>query len=247
MLIKDLKIIVTGGARGMGRYFAETLAEQGAQVAVGDVDLDGLETLAKGIHRHELNVADEDSIVAFVDWAAEQMGGVTGLVNNAGIIRDGLLVRRDRKTGEVKSQATAELDAVFGVNLRGATLMVREVAAKMIAQDTPGVIVNMSSISRHGNRGQTAYVAAKAALAANTVTWGREFARYGIRVGAIAPGLIRTPMTEGMNQKALDAIQAQIPLRKMGEPADIWRAVQFIIECDYFTSRTMDVDGGYSF
>lgn len=247
MLIKDLKIIVTGGARGMGRYFAETLAEQGAQVAVGDVDLDGLETLVKGIHRHELNVADEDSIVAFVDWAAEQMGGVTGLINNAGIIRDGLLVRRDRKTGEVKSQATAELDAVFGVNLRGATLMVREVAAKMIAQDTPGVIVNMSSISRHGNRGQTAYVAAKAALAANTVTWGREFARYGIRVGAIAPGLIRTPMTEGMNQKALDAIQAQIPLRKMGEPADIWRAVQFIIECDYFTSRTMDVDGGYSF
>lgn len=89
-------------------------------------------------------------------------------------------------------------------------------------------------------------LAAKAALAANTVTWGREFARYGIRVGAIAPGLIRMPMTEGMNQKALDAIQAQIPLRKMGAPVDTWRAVQFIIECD-FTARTMDVDGGYSF
>ena len=247
MLINELKVIVTGGARGMGRYFAETLAEQGAQVAVGDVDLAGIETLPKGIHRQVLNVADEDSIIGFVAWAAEQMGGVTGLINNAGVIRDGLLVRRDRRTGEVKAQATAELDAVLGVNLRGATLMVREVARQMITQDTPGVIVNMSSISRHGNRGQTAYVAAKAAMAANTVTWGREFARYGIRVGAVAPGLIRTPMTAGMNQQALDAIQAQIPLRRMGEPVDIWRAVQFIIECDYFTARTMDVDGGYSF
>ncbi|MGK0362839.1 MAG: 3-oxoacyl-[acyl-carrier protein] reductase [Bradymonadia bacterium] len=215
--------------------------------AGGAVAAPGMQTLPEGIHRHVLNVAEEDSITTFVDWAAAQMGGVTGLINNAGIIRDGLLVRRDRKTGEVKAQSTAELDAVLSVNLRGATLMVREVARHMITQDTPGVIVNMSSISRHGNRGQTAYVAAKAAMAANTVTWGREFARYGIRVGAIAPGLIRTPMTEGMNQKALDAIQARIPLRKMGEPVDIWRAVQFIIECDYFTTRTMDVDGGYSF
>jgi len=104
----------------------------------------------------------------------------------------------------------------------------------------------MSSVARHGNRGQSNYVAAKAALAANTVTWAREFGRYGIRVGAIAPGMIETPMTRGMNQKAREALVAAVPCGRIGEPEDIWRAVQFVIECDYFDGRTMDVDGGLS-
>lgn len=247
MNVQDLKMIVTGGAGGMGRFFAEELARRGAQVAVGDVDAAGLATLPEGIHRKALNVADDAAVVEFTAWAAEQMGGLNGLINNAGIIRDGLLVRKDRRTGEVKAQAVAELDAVFNVNLRGATLMVREVVTHMVQSESPGVIVNMSSISRNGNRGQTAYVAAKASLAANTVTWAREFARYGIRVGAIAPGLIETPMTAGMNQAALDKIKSAIPLRRMGKPVDIWQAVQFIVECDYFTGATIDVNGGYGF
>lgn len=247
MNITDMKMIVTGGAGGMGRFFAEELARCGAQVAVGDVDEAGLSTLPEGIHRKVLNVADDASVAEFTAWAAEQMGGLNGLINNAGIIRDGLLVRKSRRTGDVAAQPIAELDAVFNVNLRGATMMVREVVTHMVTHEAPGVIVNMSSISRSGNRGQTAYVAAKASLAANTVTWAREFARYGIRVGAIAPGLIETPMTAGMNQAALDQIKAAIPLRRMGAPVDIWRAVQFIVECEYFTGATIDVNGGYSF
>ena len=110
----------------------------------------------------------------------------------------------------------------------------------------PGVIVNMSSIARHGNRGQSNYAAAKAALAANTLTWAREFGAYGIRVGAIAPGMIETPMTHGMNQRARDALVEKVPVGRIGAPEDIWLGVRFVLECDYFNGRTIDVDGGLS-
>ena len=245
MELKDLKIIVTGGAQGMGAYFARRLAEAGAQVAAGDVNEAALAALPQGIHRRRLDVSDEADVKAFVAWAAGAMGGLNGLVNNAGIIRDGLLVKKDRATGEVTTLPRADWDAVIGVNLTGATLMVREVVAAMVRAGTrPGVVVNMSSVARHGNRGQSNYVSAKASLAANTVTWAREFAPFGVRVGAIAPGMIETPMTQGMNQKARDTVVAMIPVGRIGVPEDIWHALRFIVECDYFNGRCVDVDGG---
>jgi 3-oxoacyl-[acyl-carrier protein] reductase len=247
MQLKDLKVIVTGGAQGMGAHFATRLREAGAQVAVGDVNEERLAALPAGIHRRRLDVANEEDCTAFVDWAHGAMGGLNGLINNAGILRDGLLVKKDRATGEVKKLSTADWNAVIGVNLTGATLMVREVVAKMAQEgQRPGVIVNMSSIARHGNRGQSNYVSAKASLAANTLTWSREFAAFGIRVGAVAPGMIETPMTQGMNQKARDALVANIPVGRIGVPEDIWLAVRFVLECDYFNGRTLDVDGGLS-
>ncbi|MBU8900027.1 short-chain dehydrogenase [Corallococcus sp. H22C18031201] len=248
MQLKDLKIIVTGGAQGMGAHFATRIAEAGGQVAVGDVNEERLAALPAGIHRRKLDVSSEEDVTAFVQWAHGAMGGLNGLINNAGILRDALLVKKDRTTGQVKKLSTADWNAVIGVNLTGATLMVREVVAKMAETDQgPGVIVNMSSIARHGNRGQSNYVSAKAALAANTVTWSREFAPFRIRVGAVAPGMIETPMTQGMNQKARDALVASIPVGRIGVPEDIWVAVKFIIECDYFNGRTIDVDGGLNF
>jgi len=247
MKLSDLKIIVTGGASGMGAYFAHQLAAAGAQVAVGDVNEAGLNELPAGIHRRKLNVADPAECEAFVAWAFESMGGLNGLINNAGILRDGLLVKKDRTTGEVKKLSQADWDAVIGVNLTGATMMVREVVAKMVSADIkPGVIVNISSVARHGNRGQSNYVSAKAALAANTLTWAREFAAFGVRVGAVAPGMIETPMTKGMNQKARDELVSRIPVGRIGLPEDIWQAVRFVLECDYFSARTIDVDGGLS-
>ena len=184
-------------------------------------------------------------VSAFVDWAAEAMGGLNGLINNAGILRDGLLVKKDRTTGQVTRLTRDQWDAVIGVNLTGATFMVRDTVAKMVAtEQKPGVIVNMSSIARHGNRGQSNYVSAKAALAANTVTWAREFAPLGVRVGAIAPGMVETPMTQGMNQKAREAMVARIPVGRIGLPEDLWLAVKFVLECDYFNGGTIDVDGG---
>ena len=255
MKLEDLKIIITGGAQGMGRHFALRLAEAGAQVAVGDVNEVGLaETLEAGkaagkgkIHARRLNVADEADVAAFVTWAHGAMGGLNGLVNNAGILRDGLLVKKDRETDAIKTLTKEQWDAVITVNLTGATLITRDTVAKMVeTNQRPGVIVNISSVARHGNRGQSNYTAAKAALAANAVTWSREFASFGIRVGAVAPGMIETPMTQGMNQKARDGLVAAIPVGRIGLPEDIWLAVKFVLECDYFNGRCIDVDGGLS-
>lgn len=248
MNLKDLKIIVTGGAQGMGAHFANRLLEAGAKVAVGDVNETALASLPAGIKRKKLDVSNEADVVAFVDWAHQELGGLNGLVNNAGILRDGLLVKKDKTTGAVTKMSTEQFNAVIGVNLTGATMMVREVVAKMVStEQRPGVIVNMSSIARHGNRGQSNYVSAKAALAANTVTWSREFAPFGVRVGAVAPGMVETPMTAGMNQKALESFVEKIPVGRIGKPEDLWLAVKFILECDYFNGRTIDVDGGMGF
>jgi 3-oxoacyl-[acyl-carrier protein] reductase len=248
MQLKDLKVVVTGGAQGMGAHFAQRLLEAGAQVAVGDISEEKLAALPAGIHRRRLDVSNEEDCISFVSWAHQAMGGLNGLINNAGILRDALLVKKDKTTGQVKKLSTADWNAVIGVNLTGATFMVREVVAKMVeTEQKPGVIVNMSSIARHGNRGQSNYVSAKAALAANTVTWSKEFAPFGIRVGAIAPGMIETPMTQGMNQKARDALVANIPVGRIGVPEDIWVAVKFVLECEYFNGRTIDVDGGLAF
>jgi len=254
MKLADLKVIVTGGAQGMGRTFALELAGAGASVVIADVNEAGLaETVeaAKGkpgkLFARKANVADEAEVGALVDFAAKEMGGLNGLINNAGILRDGLLVRKDKETGAIKKMSKEQWDAVIGVNLTGATFMVRDVVAKMVETGTkPGVIVNMSSVARHGNRGQSNYTAAKSALAANTVTWAREFGPYGIRVGAVAPGMVETPMTQGMNQKARDALVAAIPVGRIGLPDDLWLAVKFVLECDYFNGRTIDVDGGLS-
>ena len=252
MELSSLKIIVTGAAQGMGAHFAKRLAEAGAQVAAGDVNEEGLAAVAAAtqglpgkVHTRRLDVSSEDDVAGFVEWAATAMGGLCGLINNAGILRDGLLVKKDRTTGEITKLTKAQWDAVIGVNLTGATLIARDTVAKMVATgQKPGVIVNMSSIARHGNRGQSNYSAAKAALAANTRTWAREFAPFGIRVGAVAPGMIETPMTQGMNQKARDALVAAIPVGRIGLPEDIWLAVKFVLECDYLNGFTIDVDGG---
>jgi len=251
MKLDSLKIIVTGAAQGMGAHFARRLAEAGAQVAAGDVRDDLLAEVASSvagpgkIHTRKLDVSNESEVASFVDWAHGAMGGLNGLINNAGILRDGLLVRKDRTTGAVTKMSAEQFNAVIGVNLTGATFMVRDTVAKMVeTEQRPGVIVNMSSVARHGNRGQSNYVSAKAALAANAVTWAREFAPFGIRVGAIAPGMVETPMTQGMNQKARDQIVASIPVGRIGLPEDLWIAVKFVLECDYFNARTIDVDGG---
>ena len=256
MKLGDCKVIVTGAARGMGAHFALRLAQAGAQVAAGDVLTDGLAELAEAasrspeecpgaIHTRALDVTKEADIGAFVDWAHDAMGGLNCVISNAGILRDGLLVKRSRKTGEIVKMSAEAWQAVMDVNLTGATFVVRDAVAKMIENDQrPGVVIGMSSVSRYGNRGQSNYVSAKAALAANAVTWAREFAPYGIRAAAIAPGMIETPMTRGMRPEARDALVSGIPVGRIGEPEDIWLAVKFIIECGFFNGSVIDVHGG---
>jgi len=253
MKLEDAKMIVTGAAQGLGFHFSKRLCEAGASVSAGDVNEEGLARLSsecsgqKGkIFTRRLDVGNEADIAGFVDFASQSMNGLSGLVNNAGILRDGLLVKLDKETGKVVKLSRDQWQQVIDINLTGATLMVRDTVAKMVENKEKGVVVNMSSIARHGNRGQSNYAAAKAALATNTKTWSLEFAKFGVRVGAIAPGMIETPMTQGMNQKARDGLVAAIPVGRIGLPEDIWLAVRFIIECEYFNGRTIDVDGGLS-
>jgi 3-oxoacyl-[acyl-carrier protein] reductase len=151
MQLNQLKIIVTGAGSGMGAHFARRLHEAGATVAGGDLNEGGLAELPGPIHRRRLDVTDEKDCEAFVGWAFQAMGGLNGLVNNAAILKDGLLVKKDRETGLIKKLSYADWSSVIHVNLTGATLMVREVVAKMAAADQrPGVIVNMSSLARYG-------------------------------------------------------------------------------------------------
>jgi 3-oxoacyl-[acyl-carrier protein] reductase len=259
MKLEDLKIIVSGAASGMGRHFAVRLAEAGALVAIGDVNEPGLaETIALAgrgrgkVFARRLDVSSETDVAGFVDWAACVLDGPNALINNAGILRDGLLVKRDRATGEIQTLPKEQWDAVIGINLTGATLLARDTVARIAASvggaavggASRGVVVNMSSVARYGFRGQSNYSAAKAALAAITRTWALEWAPFGVRCGGVAPGMVETPMTRGMNPKARDALVAAVPVGRIGEPEDLWLAVKFVLECDYFNARTIDVDGG---
>ncbi|MCA9668882.1 MAG: SDR family NAD(P)-dependent oxidoreductase [Myxococcales bacterium] len=252
MKLNDLKIIVTGAASGMGRYFTQQLAAEGASVAAWDLSEEGLAAVAeenKGaagtVKTFVANVADEKQVVAAIKASGDGLGGLNGLINNAGIFRDGLLVKVDKKSGDVKKMSLEQWQSVIDVDLTGPFLATRELAAYMIENKIkPGVIVNMSSVSRSGNMGQSNYSAAKAGLVADTKLWGHELARYGIRVGAIAPGFVRTPILDAMRPEVLEKMVQGVPLRRVGEPHEIYLGVKFIIECDYFTSRCLDIDGG---
>ena len=252
MRLDETRIIITGAASGMGRHFAMGFCQDGASVAAMDVNAEGLEVLATearglpgSMRTYVGSVANEQDAIKIVARASEDLGGVNALVNNAGIFRDGLLVKKDRKTGEVKKLSLKNWQAVIDVDLTGPFLMTREVCAQMLEKDIkPGVIVNISSVSRHGNMGQSNYSAAKAGLVADTRLWANELARFGIRVGAVAPGFVRTPILEGMRPEMLEKMLGQVPVRRLGEPEELYRGVKFIVENDFFTARCLDLDGG---
>ncbi|MBX2804181.1 MAG: SDR family oxidoreductase [Myxococcales bacterium] len=247
MELTDVRAVVTGGASGMGRTFVTELARAGATVHTADVNADALAALAEetGASTSVADVSSEADVERLFDEAEVAMGSANVLINNAGITRDGLLVKRDRKTGAVVKMPKAHWDAVIAVNLTGPFLCMRRFAERALEHGLPqSVAIQMSSISRAGNPGQTSYSAAKAGLAADTALWAKELGRYGMRVGAIAPGFIRTPMVEAMRPDALEKVLAPVPLRRLGEPEEIWQAVRFIVQCDYFTGRVLEVDGG---
>lgn len=242
-------IAITGGGRGLGLQMATSLVEAGARVALIDIDQALVEQAAAQLRDqghaargYTCNVADEASVQALFDQLKQDEPQLDGLVNNAGILRDGLLVRV--KDGDVQTMTLAQWQAVIDVNLTGVFLCGREAAAWMVAGQTPGVIINISSISQAGNMGQTNYSAAKAGVTAMTVTWAKELARYGIRVAGIAPGFIETEMTGSMKPEALERVKQSVPLNRVGQPDNIARAVTFILTNDYYSGRILEVDGG---
>jgi 3-oxoacyl-[acyl-carrier protein] reductase len=243
-------ILVTGAGRGIGRALALHFAAKGANLALLDTnaaDLDESRARCTGLgvtsRAYVASVADEDSVIRTFDQVTADFGGLDGLVNNAGIVRDAMLVRvRDGRV--IGKMTLADWQAVIDVNLTAVFLCAREAALRMIERARRGVIVNISSICKAGNLGQTNYSAAKAGVAAMTVVWAKELARYGIRVGAVAPGFTRTPMVESMKPEALAKMTAPIPLGRLGEPEEIAHAVGFVFENDLFTGRCVEVDAG---
>ncbi len=251
MDINGKVVVITGAGRGLGRGMATAFAAKGAKVAVVDLNeediaatvaqCEALGTQAKG---YKVNVAKEDEVETLFENVVTDFGALHGLINNAGITRDGLLVKF--KDGQVQGKMTLQQwQAVIDVNLTGVFLCGREAAAKMLELGVEeGVIVNISSLARHGSFGQSNYSAAKSGVAALAEVWAKELARYNIRTGAIAPGTINTDMIAAMKPEARERLVKAVPLGRMGEPEHIAQAALFLFENDYMTGRVIEVDGG---
>ncbi|MFT4939302.1 MAG: 3-oxoacyl-[acyl-carrier protein] reductase [Paraglaciecola sp.] len=250
MNLKDKVIAITGAAQGLGRAMAEEFAKQGAHIALLDMQEDALkaavtELTSYGIKAQYfvLNVADEQQVENTFKQVAESFGQLNGLINSAGIMRDGMLLKvKDGKV--VDKMSHKQFQSVMDVNVTGTFLCSREAATQMIETASKGVIINLSSVSRAGNMGQTNYSASKAAVATMTVSWAKELARYGIRTGCIAPGLAETPMAAQMRPEFREMFINSVPLKRLADADELAHAAKFIFENDYFTGRTLELDGG---
>ncbi len=233
--------LVTGGARGIGFAIGEALAEAGARVALVDLDLEACQSAAERLpgegHRgYRSDVSDPEAVKSMVARVEAELGGVDILVNNAGITRDNLLLR-------MKDE---EWDQVIQVNLKGALNMTRAICKGMMKR-RKGAILNVASvIGLMGNAGQANYAASKAGLIGFTKSVARELASRGVRCNAVAPGFIQTAMTEALSPEAVEGLQSQIPMGRLGDPEDVAKVVRFLAgpSASYITGQVLVVDGG---
>ncbi|MEJ2384639.1 MAG: SDR family oxidoreductase [Xanthomonadales bacterium] len=242
-------IAITGAGGGLGAGMARRFAAQGARLALLDFRADLLDGLVAELGLDDTDclavscdVSDETAVDDAFGKIAQHFGGLDVLVNNAGITRDALTLKfRDGE--RVSRMSLDDWKAVIDVNLTGVFLCGRAAAEHMVRAGQGGLIVNISSISRAGNMGQANYSATKAGVAAMTVTWAKEFARYGIRVNTVSPGFIGTEMVRSMKPEALAKLTAMIPAGRIGEPDEIAQTVQFLVENDFVNGRNIEVDG----
>lgn len=249
MNLRESVIVITGAGQGLGQMMAVTLAQAGADLALLDMNEQGLLDTQKQCHMlsakaiyYVMDVTNEAQVVKTFEDIVIDFGHVDGLINNAGILRDGLLVKV--KDGQISKMSLEQFDTVMNVNVTGTFLCGREAAVKMIETKRKGVIINISSVARAGNIGQTNYSASKAAVATMATSWARELARYGIRAAAIAPGIVHTAMADQMKPEAIERLKQMVPVGRMGEPGEIAHAAKYILGNDYFTGRVLEIDGG---
>lgn len=249
MNVEQSVIAITGAAGGLGAAMAHRFAAEGARLALLDFHSEALADFASGLDADAQNVlalpcdvSKESDVDDAFRKTADHFGKLDVLVNNAGITRDALTLKfRD---GELVSRMSLEdWQAVIDVNLTGVFLCGRAAAEHMIRAGNGGLIINISSISRAGNMGQANYSATKAGVAAMSVTWAKEFARYHIRVNTISPGFIGTEMVRAMKPEALAKIAAMVPAGRIGEPDEIAHTAQYLVENDYVNGRNIEVDG----
>ncbi|MBN1354618.1 MAG: 3-oxoacyl-[acyl-carrier-protein] reductase [Candidatus Omnitrophica bacterium] len=243
MVLKGKISIITGGARGIGLSIARTFAEQGSDVAICDVNPDVLETSKKELETTGRNVLAEkvdvtsmEDIQHFIQKVLDKFGKIDILINNAGITRDGLLVR----------MADADWDAVLNVNLKGTFNFTKAVSKPMMKQRS-GKIVNVASIiGIVGNAGQANYAASKGGVIAFTKSAAKELASRNINVNAVAPGFIDTQMTVSLPENLKNDIIKQIPLGRWGSVSDVAKVALFLVSdaAAYITGQVIQVDGG---
>ena len=249
MKLESSVILITGAARGLGAAMARGVAARGALPILVDLEEASLdktrqacEALGAEVGCYAADVSREADVERLFEQVVRDFGRLDALINNAGILRDGLLVKA--REGEIVDKLSLEKwQAVIDVNLTGVFLCGREAAAHMIRLKNRGCIVNMSSVSRAGNFGQSNYSASKAGVAALTVVWAKELARHGIRVNAIAPGFVKTEMVASMRPEVLEKIAAGIPARRLCEPEEIAHAALYLLENDYMNGRVLEIDG----
>ena len=254
MELNNKVVVVTGGAQGLGLSMAAMAAKAGAHLALIDMDSALLDEAIAQLKTHSTladakiqgyicNVSVEQDVEQTFAAIAKDFGAIHGLINNAGILRDGLFIKA--KEGKVVDKMSlSQFQSVIDVNLTGVFLCGREAAVHMVEHAEGGVIINMSSVARSGNMGQTNYSAAKAGVVAMTTSWAKELGRYGIRVGAIAPGVIRTKMTDAMKPEAKERLVKMKPVGRLGEAEEIAHTAKYIFENDFFTGRVVEIDGG---
>lgn len=235
--------LVTGAGRGIGKSIALELADAGADVVICDIDEENAEKTREEIEARgrkarafPIDVTDSEAVNAMIKDIINDFEKIDIVVNNAGITRDSLLMRMKEK----------DWDAVLSVNLKSAFLVTKAVARYMM-KARKGRIINIASvIGLMGNVGQANYAASKAGLIGFTKSIAKELASRNITVNAIAPGFIKTPMTEKLSDKMKDAMLAQIPLGYFGEPKDVAKVIRFLVSEDarYITGQVIQVDGG---
>lgn len=243
MNLNNKVALVTGAAQGIGRDIALALAQDGADLAICDVNLEAaqktaadIEALGKKALALKTNVAASAEVTAMVDQTVEKFGRIDVLVNNAGITRDGLILR-------MKDE---DWDLVMSINLKGAFLCTKA-ALKFMTKQRSGTIINIASIvGAMGNAGQANYVASKAGLIGLTKTIAREYANRGITANAVAPGFIETAMTQALPENVRTDLAKQIPMGKLGTPEDVANAVRFLASphASYITGQVIHVNGG---
>ncbi len=240
MRLNNKVAIITGAASGIGLETANRFIHEGATIAACDYNETTLrkakEKLGNKYHIYKMDVTRYNAVKKTVDKIASDLKKIDILINNAGITKDNFLV----------NMPESDFDAVINVNLKGVYNVTKAVVPYMMEKSV-GVILNASSVvGIYGNAGQTNYTASKAGIIGMTKAWAKEFARYKIRVNAVAPGFIETPMTKKVPQKVIDYMDSKTPLGRMGDPAEIADAYLFLAsdEASFVTGQVLGVDGG---
>ena len=237
-LLENKIAIITGGGRGIGKAIAHRYHKEGATVIIADFDDHGGTETANliGCHFFKADISNEKNVVSLFKYVKTEFSQLDILVNNAGILQDSTL----------KKLESNQFDAVININLRG-TYLCGKAAANMMLEQRSGVILNAASVVAHnGNFGQTNYVASKTGVIGMTKVWARELGKDGIRVNAIAPGFIKTKMTDQMPEKVIQMMSDKVPLKRWGKPEDVANAYTFLAsdQASYITGSVLNVDGG---